>query len=336
MKPFRERNPVPIGIVGLLLIAALVLVAFNASKLPFIGGGASVHADFRNASNLVPGDDVRVAGVKVGKVDSVKLDGNKVRVGMTVDSGMNLDNATRADVKIKTLLGQMYVALTPGGSQALKGDIPLSRTSTPLDVIQAFQGLGGRAGQINTGQLAQAFNTLAATFKDTPSYVHSSLTGLARLSHSVASRDAELRSLLHDANGVTTTLASRATQVRQLIDDSSLILETVYNQRRVIHNLLVDTTAVAKQLSGLVNENRKLLGPALANLQGTLKILNDNQKQLRQTIHLAAPFVRDFTDVVGNGRWFETVLWNLGPQLAAQACLHVAGKKVCPFGGAVQ
>lgn len=332
MKPFRERNPVPIGAIGLLIIAALVLLAFNASKLPFIGGGQSVHADFRNASNLVPGDDVRVAGVKVGKVDSVQLDGNMVRVGMTVDSGMNLDNATRADVKIKTLLGQMYVALTPSGTQSLKGDIPLSRTSTPLDVIQAFQGLGGEAGQIDTGKLAQAFNTLATTFKDTPPYVHSSLTGLARLSHSVASRNNEIQALLHDANGVTTTLASRDTQVRQLIDDSSLILETVYQQRAVIHKLLIDTSAVAKQLSGLVHENRALLGPALANLRTTLNILNAHQKQLRQTIHLAAPFVRDFTDVVGNGRWFETVLWNLGPQLAPQACLHVGGQKICPGG----
>jgi phospholipid/cholesterol/gamma-HCH transport system substrate-binding protein len=332
VKPFRERNPLPIGIAGAVVIILLILAAFNASKLPFIGGGSSVEADFGNASGLQPGDDVRVAGVKVGKVKSVKLAGASVKVSMTVDKGMSLDNGTRADVKIKTLLGQMYVALTPGGTQPLKQTIPLSRTSTPMDVIQAFQGLGSTVGQIDTKQLATAFDTLAATFKDTPSYVHSSLTGLSRLSHSVASRNNALQALLHDANNVTTTLAARDAQVRKLIDDSSLILQTVSDQRRVIHKLLVDTTAVAKQLSGLVHDNRKLLGPALASLNGTLRILNANQNNLKQTLHLAAPFVRDFTDVVGNGRWFETVLWNLGPQLAPQACLTVGSRKVCPFG----
>jgi phospholipid/cholesterol/gamma-HCH transport system substrate-binding protein len=162
--------------------------------------------------------------------------------------------------------------------------------------------------------------------------VHSSLRGLQRLSQSIASRDTQLQSLLRASNNVTTTLAARDANVRKLIDDSSLILQTVHQQRQVIHNLLVHTIAVAKQLSGLVNENQKLLGPALANLQGTVDILNRNQRNLDRTIHLAAPFVRDFTDVLGNGRWFETVLWNLGPQLATQGCLNVLSQKVCPPG----
>ena len=65
------------------------------------------------------------------------------------------------------------------------------------------------------------------------------------------------------------------------------------------------------QLTGLVADNRKLTGPALAKLERTLKILRANQRGLDQTFHLAAPFVRDFTDTLGNGRWFETTLTNL-------------------------
>lgn len=336
MKPFRERNPVPIGIAGVLTILLLLFIAFNAAKLPFIGGGTSMHAMFKNAAGLQSGDDVRVAGVKVGKVTSVKLDGGAVRVGMTITSDMHMGDSTRADVRIKTLLGQMYIAMTPAGSSDQKGDIPLDRTSTPVDVIQAFSGLGERAGKIDTKQLAKAFDTLSATFKDTPAYVRTSLTGLSRLSRSIASRDNELHSLLHDANNVTGTLASRDAQVTRLINDSNLILQTVSDRRVVIHKLLVDTSAVAKQLTGLVNENRAILGPALADVKGTLRILNKNEKSLDASIALAAPFVRDFTDVVGNGRWFETVLWNLGPQLVPQSCLVVAGKKVCPFGTSAQ
>ena len=333
MKPFRERNPVPIGIAGIVVIVLAMLLALNAGKLPFISGGKTMHAQFDDASGLLAGDDVTIAGVKVGKVTSVSLEGNKVRVGMKVSTGMKLDNATRADVKIKTLLGQMYVDLTPGGSSPLKGDIPLSNTTTPLGAVQAFIGLGQTSGAINTAQLAQSFDTLAETFKGTPPYVHSSLVGLQRLSTTVASRDAQLRALLADANGVTKTLAARDTQIAQLINDSNLILNTVYQQRAVIHSLLLNTSAVSKQLASLVQENRAILGPALSHLHQTLNILNANQKALDESIHLAAPFVRDFTDVLGNGRWFETVLWNLGPSLATTGCLTVAGKQVCPPGG---
>jgi phospholipid/cholesterol/gamma-HCH transport system substrate-binding protein len=79
----------------------------------------------------------------------------------------------------------------------------------------------------------------------------------------------------------------------------------------VVHQLLVDTSSLSKQLTLLVGENRAVIGPALAQLSGTLKILRANQKQLAQTLHLVAPFVRDFTDTLGNGRWFETTITNL-------------------------
>jgi len=334
MRPFRERDPLPIGIIGIVAILAVVLLAFNANALPFIGGGDTYHADFADAGGLKTGDDVRIAGVKVGKVTSLDLrvDGNQplVRVGFQVSSGTDVGQDTSADIKIKTLLGQKYIALNPQGSGHLHGDIPLSRTTTPLDVTEAFIGLGQRVGQIDTAQLAKAFDTIAATFKDTPPYVHASLVGLQRLSTSIASRDSQLSQLLADANTVTNTLAARDAEVAKLINDSNLILGTVYQQRVVIHNLLVDTSAVANQLAGLVRENRAIIGPALANLEQTLTILQRNQDNLDETIHLAAPFIRDFTDVLGNGRWFETVLWNL-PGGLTQGCLKVTGgPDVCP------
>jgi phospholipid/cholesterol/gamma-HCH transport system substrate-binding protein len=331
VKPFRERNPLPIGVIGIAVILLMMLLAFKASSLPFIGGGASYHADFTDGSGLKSGDDVRIAGVKVGKVDSVSLKGSVVRVGFTVTNGAHVGDASRADIKIKTLLGQKYIALSPAGTGKLRGDIPVSRTSSPLDVTQAFIGLGEREGQIDTTQLAAAFDTIAATFKDTPPYVHESLRGLERLSTSIASRDEQIKALLRDANTVTQTLAQRDAQIAQLINDSNLILQTVYQQRAVIHDLLVQTTAVSQQLEGLVKENQSVLGPALRRLHGTLDILQRNEDNLDATIHLTAPFIRDFTDVLGNGRWFETTLWNL-PTAPAQACLKVAATTICPPG----
>ena len=333
MTPFRERNPVPIGAIGIALILGLLLLAFNADKLPFLGGGTSYHALFTDASGLKTGDDVRIAGVKVGKVTSVSLDGAVVRVGLKV-SGVEVGPDSRADIKIKTLLGQKYVALVPSGPGQLKGDIPVARTTTPLDVTDAFIGLGERAGQIDKKQLATAFDTLASAFKQTPPYVHDSLRGLQRLSTSIASRDSQLHILLSRANAVTSTLANRDAEIAKLINDSNLILQTVYQQRVVVHKLLVDTAAVSQQLAGLVRDNRAIIGPALANLEQTLTILQRNQDNLDETIHLAAPFIRDFTDVLGNGRWFDTTLWNL-PGGFNKACLGVAGQQICPpFGAA--
>jgi phospholipid/cholesterol/gamma-HCH transport system substrate-binding protein len=315
MKPFRERNPLPIGIIGVLLIIAFLAVGLEAGKLPFIDRGHTVYAQFGDAAGLQNGDNVRVAGVLVGKVTSVKLAGNVVKVGMKVNNGTHVDAGSRADLKIETLLGQVYIALTPNGTSALPGNTILKAdTTTPTSITVAFNGLGTRAGQINVDQLAKAFNVLSSTFQNTPTSVRSSLVGLERLSTTISSRDAQLKSLLSSTNTVTNTLATHDAQIVKLINDSNLVLQTVNQQRTVIHNLLIHTSALSKQLTGLVAENRAAIGPALTQLDGTLSILKSHQKQLDQTLHLVAPFVRDFSDTLGNGRWFETTISNIANQ----------------------
>jgi phospholipid/cholesterol/gamma-HCH transport system substrate-binding protein len=312
MKPFRERNPLPIGIIGVLLILAFLALGLNAGKLPFVDRGHTVYAQFGDAAGLQKGNNVRVAGVLVGKVTSVKLDGDVVKVGMKVNSGTHVDAGSKADLKIETLLGQVYIALRPSGTTALPHDTILkANTSTPTSIVTAFNGLGQRAGQIDVKLLAKSFDVLASTFKNTPGNVRTSLIGLERLSTTIASRDAELKALLGRTNVVTNTLATHDAQIAKLINDSNLILHTVDQQRAVIHKLLIDTSALSKQLTSLVAENRAVIGPALTQLNGTLGILRANQKQLDQTLHLVAPFIRDFTDTLGNGRWFETVIANI-------------------------
>jgi phospholipid/cholesterol/gamma-HCH transport system substrate-binding protein len=332
MKPFRERNPVPIGIAGIVAIILALAVGLNADRLPFINGGKTVYAEFSDAAGLQKGNDVRIAGVLVGKVTSVSLDGNHVRVGLKISGNHPVGANTHADIKIETLLGQMYVDVTPAGTGSVAHDtIAASNTSTPTGITAAFQGLGSRAGAINGQQLAKSFDVVAQTFKNTPASVRSSLTGLQRLSTTIASRNSQLTALLAKANGVTTTLASRDVQIAELIHDSNLVLQTIRQQRTVIHNLLIHTTALAKQLKGLVADNERVIGPALSQLNGTLSILRANQTNLDETLHLAAPFIRDFADTLGNGRWFETVLYNL---TNAIGCVKVNGAALpCGSGG---
>ena len=77
--PFRERNPVIIGAISLAVIAALMTIAFKAGDLPIIGGGDTYYANFSEAGGLKPNDEVRIAGVRVGKVRGVELDGDQVQ-----------------------------------------------------------------------------------------------------------------------------------------------------------------------------------------------------------------------------------------------------------------
>src|ERR1700737_5357517 len=83
IKPLAERNRVTVGVVGILIVVALVIAVFSYDKIPFINGKSDYSAYFTEAGGIKSGSDVRVSGLSVGRVSSVKLGGTKGKVSFT-------------------------------------------------------------------------------------------------------------------------------------------------------------------------------------------------------------------------------------------------------------
>jgi phospholipid/cholesterol/gamma-HCH transport system substrate-binding protein len=316
--PFRERDPVPIALAAFAVIIILSLLAANLGKVSFLGGGRDYSAAFAEAAGLRNGEEVRIAGVKVGKVTGLDLEpdaerGAHVKVTFQIDDGVRLGELTRAHIKIKTVLGAHYLALEPRGSGRLARQIPVARTSTPYEVTAALQDVSGRLGQIDHQEMAKSFDVLADTFRNSPDEIQASLRGLRRLSETVASRDDELHELSVKARSVSKLLADRNQDFARLIEDGDRILQAVRARRQVIHDLLVRTVTLSQQINALIAENEAELKPMLANLQRVNKILLRNQDNLDRMVQLYAPFARQFTDATGSGRWFDAYIQNLLP-----------------------
>ena len=313
MISFRKRDPLKIGAAGILALVLAFLLALNFQNLPVVGG-KTYQANFTEAAGLQSGNEVRVAGVKVGQVSDVELEGDHVAVSFRVDDAWLGDN-TSAAIKIKTLLGQKYLSLDPRGQHEMSTSdpIPVQRTMAPYDVIQAFSGLSNQVGQINTQQLADSFHTLSDTFSNTPGQVRGAVNGLSALSRTIASRDQQLKQLLDNTSGVSKTVAERNDQVQKLLADGNKLLQELQKRRQAIHQLLVGTQNLSTQLSGMIDDNRAQLGPTLAELDQVTKLLQRNQGNLDHSIRSFAPFTRVFANVLGNGRWFDTYICGLLP-----------------------
>ncbi|MER6614962.1 MCE family protein [Streptomyces xantholiticus] len=311
--PFRDRNPVVIGAVGITTLALLTAAAFNADSLPVIGNGDTYSAAFSEAGGLKPGDEVRIAGVKVGKVDEVDLDGDHVKVVFRVKGDPQFGTRTGATIRIKTILGSKYLALQPKGSGQLQpgSEIPLERTTPAYDVVQAFSDLTTTSEKVDTEQLAKAMDTISTTFEDSPEEVRASIKGLSKISKTVASRDEDLRELLKHANSVTKVLADRSGEFTTLVKDGDALFKEISRRRAAIHALLKSSAALGIQLSGLVKDNEKEIGPALEGLNQVVRMLERNQASLDRSVALLAPYVRVFTNTLGNGRWFDSYIQNM-------------------------
>ncbi|GGZ22776.1 MCE family protein [Streptomyces nitrosporeus] len=314
-KPVRERNPVVVGTAGLVVLALLGLAAYRADALPLIGGGTSYSADFTESAGLEDGDEVRIAGVKVGEVTGVSLDGDEVKVDFTVKDAWIGDSST-VGIAIKTLLGEKYLAVDPlgDGPQDPDSRITSSRTTSPYDVTQAFTGLGETIEEIDTAQLAQSFETISETFKDSPPDVRSAAEGLSALSRTVSERDAQLATLLKGSKQLTRTLATRKSSFETLLEDGNLLLGEIQARRDSIHLLLTGTRDLGTQLTGLVSDNDKQLKPTLDALSRVTGVLVKNRKSLDKVLSMAGTYNRLVGNTLGNGRWFDNYVCGVVPK----------------------
>lgn len=307
---FAERNKVVIAIVGLVALTAAFLAAFYADSLPVVGGGEVQRVYFAEAAGLKKGNEVRVAGVKVGKVSGIRLDGTRVEVTFR-SKGVELGDQTTAAIRVKTLLGQKYLSLDPAGTKPLEGAIPVARTTTPYDVSAALSDLSTTFDEIDTDKLEQSMNVLADAFEDTPESVRAMVTGLTDLSRTISTRDEQLASLFAETKQVTGTLASRNTELGDLIDDGDALLGELVKRREAVQAMLKGTAALGTQVRGLVTDNQKQLAPALAKLDKVSAILQRNQANLDKALAEVGPYYRILTSAMGNGRWVDAYLCGL-------------------------
>lgn len=315
MIPFRERNPVKIGAVSIAVLAMLMVMAFKADSLPLIGGGTTYYANFSEAGGLKTGDEVRVAGVRVGKVDSIELDGNKVKVGFKIREKVNFGENSGAGVRVKTLLGDMFLELQPAGEGQMKAGatIPVDRTESPYDVVQAFEGLADTSANIDKDQLAAALTTLADLTRSTPEEFQAALTGVSDLSRNLAAKDERIESLLTQLDRVTKVLDERDEDLITLMNDANQLFMALVERREAVHNLLLSTQQLSKELSQLVDDSRADLKPALESLDVILDVFTKNEENLEKSLRLMAPFYRVFNNTLGNGPWWDTYVQNIPP-----------------------
>lgn len=312
MKPFRQRDPIKVGTVGAIVMLVLGLVALNWERLPLVGGTTYI-AEFTEAAGLKPDNEVRIGGVKVGKVTDVELAGDHVRITFRVREAWIGDRTTAA-IKIKTLLGQKTLALEPFGTRELDPDIPIprERTTTPYDVNDAFGDLSKTVGELNTTALAEAFRTLSQTLDaSTPQDVHAALKGLSSLSRTISSRDEDLRKLFANTRKITDIMAGQRDDIGAFISDGKILLTEIGKRRDAIRRLLSGTRELARELKGVISDNDGRLAPALRELDRVTTVLRRNQDNLDRSLRLAGPFYRIIGHAVQNGPWIDNYLCGL-------------------------
>lgn len=317
MKPIRERNPIAVGVISVAALTVAMLFAFSLDRIPFLKNAYRVQADFADASGLVPENEVRVAGLKVGKVRSVDLAGDRVRVSMEISKDVKLGRGSTAEIKLKTLLGAKFVAVEPkGGAPYLKsGDtIPLDRTVIPFELYQVTNETVASLGKLDANALNDALRELAKLTDDPNGNFGRAFEGLSRATEAVAQRDAELESLLVNSDAILKTLAARSDQLAGILDAGATLLGKLGERRQALKAFVVGTDRASSQLAGLLKDTRSSLDPALRDLHTALQVVAANEvpvatwkglSNLEEALRVLGPDSESFGRVFTQGTWAD-------------------------------
>lgn len=301
---FEKNRHFWLGIIGVVVIGGLVI---GSSLFGMIGfGSRDVETEFVQAAGLRNGDQVRVAGIPVGKVSGMKLEGDHVLATMQVENKVKLGPDAHATIKMATILGSHYVDLVPGDGSGLKDDrIPISNTTVPYDLAKTIETGTPLLEKIDADKWAQSMNTLNQQLGDSPKMVGDALDSIGVLSQIIMDRRAQVDALLKNFDTVTKVLDDNRNNILTVITQGQAIANRIVERQGLLRNLLDNVAALSEQLQAMGGENNGQFGPLLVNLNTMSEGLQKNQDNLNRMLQLLPPTVRQWNNAAGNGPYID-------------------------------
>ncbi|WP_460844687.1 MCE family protein [Nocardioides ultimimeridianus] len=333
------------AIVALLaLVGALAVVITR----PFATAPTRLTADFTTAVGIYQGSDVRVLGVKVGTVTSVRPEGSQVVVAMDVDPDVALAPDTGAVIVAPTLVSDRYVQLTEpwvSGDRIASGTtIPLSRTAVPVDVDQLYQSLDqvasllGPRGANRDGALSQLIRVADRNLRGNGTAMRTLVTSLGRAARTLTSSGSDTFASFRNLDVLARLLRANGRHVRNVDAGLAVVTGQLARDRRSMSSGIRNLASAMGMLRRFLVDNRSHIKRSVGSLSSTTELLTARRRSLArllQVLPVALQNVLAAYDpahrlLVGRGDPNDVTLWG-GP--VVDVTRHPAPRLLLPGGG---
>ena len=259
MRTLEPANRKRIGLMGVIVTVMVVGVGQTLTSTPQLFARPSYFGQFTDSGQLNKGDKVRIAGVDVGDVEAIKIDGDHVVMKFSTGSD-TIGTESRLAIKTDTILGKKVLEIEPRGTQTLRpgGTLPLGQSTTPYQIYDAFFDVTKAAAGWNIDTVKQSLNVLSQTIDQTSPHLSAALDGVAKFSDTIGKRDEQITHLLAQANQIASILGDRSQQVDRLFVNSNNLLAAFNERSRAISALLSNVSTFSAQVENLINDNPNL------------------------------------------------------------------------------
>lgn len=273
---------------GLLIkVLALVLVTVAMGGLLVVifdnlqfQSAHTYRAYFANVSGLVSGDDVRAAGVDVGRVQSLTLESdNEVLVTFTASDSVPVTKATTLTVRYQDVLGNRYLEVNqptvPAPALTADAIIPASQTQPALSLDALFNGFQPLFQGLQPAQINELSAELISVFQGEGGTIDSLLTTVGSLTSTLADRQKLINDVIGNLNAVLGTVSQHDTQLSTLVSQLQQLISGLAADRNTIGNSFGQIADVSNTLAGLLENARPSIAGTVTQVNRLATQLND-------------------------------------------------------------
>lgn len=332
--------------IAILTATFVAMAAISGSLVWWLTapGGTEVTAYFTEAVSVFPGTDVRVLGVRVGTVDSVKPAGQLVRVTMTVNHGVAVPANAGAVVVAQSIIADRFIQLTPaytaGAQLADHATIPASRTATPVEVDQIYKSLNKFANDLGPngvnahGALNDAINTGAANLAGNGKAFGNLIAQFSRFQRTLSNSRGDLFGTLNNLEQFTRMLKDNDGQVRQVNQQLAEVFAFLNNDGPALRTALNQLATALQQVKGFVQDNRGRIQSNVSKLSSITQLLSNQRASLAEAFNEIPLAADNFLNVYDPSTRTLTGRGDLN-ELVFGRCNYRSNQtqKGCPTGG---
>ncbi|WNG82867.1 MlaD family protein [Mycobacterium sp. ITM-2016-00316] len=306
--------------IGLSLFMAVAItltwLVYVTLRRDVAGDTVGYTAVISDVFGLREGDDVRMAGVRVGRVEKIELQGDVAKVSFVVQSDQQLLGTTVASVTYQNIVGQRYLGLSLGDigePQALPpgSEIPLERTDPSFDVGALLNGYEPLFSALNPTDADNLTKGVIESLQGDRASVVSLVDETARLTDSFAGRDQQLGQVITDLNVVVNNLAQHNDSLDEVITQTRGVVSTFDARRPELVESMGSITAVVRQLSTIADEVYPSLNELVVREPGFAQHLVSIEPQLAFTGANLPLLLKGFARITNEGAYANSYACDL-------------------------
>lgn len=286
-------------ILAIAVVVALAIAGTVAASAAGSGGTMHLTARFTRTIGLYQGNDVRVLGVKIGHIDSIKVEGTYVVVKMSYDGKYKLPADVGAVIVPPSVVSDRYVQLTPAyqGGPTLPDHalLDVNRTAVPLEFDEIFKNLDqlnvalGPNGANSTGALSRLIDTSAANLAGNGDALNGALKEFSAAISTLAGSRGNLFDTVRQLQQFTTMLAQNDGGIRALNTNLAKVGGQLAGERKDLGAALANLSTALQLISSFVGDNRTRLTSDISKLTSVTNILTKEKKAVAEIVDMA-PF----------------------------------------------